>query len=157
MINKNDCLSILIKLEDSGITEAKQYTKKLFLAKEPPIEVLRFIAAQRGLEVSSFYEMLRKNHNKKKSPLYTNILRESQDIKTAITTLSCLVTQILLYGSKLENPTIFFREVRAEEISRVLNNYFKSGDIDGCLAMLRLVKSDLLVLEYIAGRRDLQN
>ena len=156
MITKNDCLSILIKLEDSGITEAKQFTKKLFLAKEPPIDVLKFIASQRGLEVSNFYDMIRKNHNKKKSPLYTNIVRETSDIKTTVTTLSCLLTQILLYGSKLDNPTLFYREVRAEEISRVLNNYFKTNDFDSCQTMLRIVKSDLLVLEYIMGRRDLQ-
>ena len=68
MITKNDCLSILVKLEDSGVTEAKQSIKKLFLSKVPAIEILRFIAVQRGFEVSNFYEMLRKNHNKKKSP-----------------------------------------------------------------------------------------
>ena len=156
MITKNDCLSILVKLEDSGVVEARQYIKKLLISKEPSIEVLRFIAWQRGFEVSNFYEMLRKNHNKKKSPLYTNILKEIDTPKEIITTLSCMLTQILLYASKLENPTSFYREARAEEISRVINNYFKTGTLEDCISMLKLIKSDLLVLEYISGRRDLE-
>lgn len=156
MITKNDCLSILVKLDDSGVTEAKQYIKKLFISKEPSIEVLKFIAVQRGFEVSNFYEMLRKSHNKKKSPLYTNILKEIDTPKEIITTLSCLLTQILLYASKLESPTSFYREVRAEEISRVINAYFKNGSLEDCISMLKLIKSDLLVLEYISGRRDLE-
>jgi len=155
MITKNDCLSILVKLEDSGISEANIYIKKMFLAKEPPIEVLRFIAQNRGFEISHFYEVLRKSHNKNKSPLYTNIVREISDPKEITTTLSSLLTQILLYGNKLAHPLAFYKEARAEEISRVLNTYFKTGDLDSCIALLRIIKSDLLVMEYISGRRDL--
>jgi hypothetical protein len=144
-----------VKLEDSGVPEAKTYIKKLVVAKDPTIEVLRFISKNRGIEVGAFYDMLRRNHNKKRSPLYLNILKDIESPKEIVTTLSCLLTQVLLYGSKLENAAAFYREARAEEITRVLNNYFKTGDLDACTAMLRLVKSDLVVLEYIAGRRDL--
>lgn len=156
MLTKNDCLSILVRLEDDGVTDAKYYTRKLLLAKEPPVEVLKFIASQQGIEASNFYEMLRKSHNQKKSPLYTNILRSVDDTKEVVTTLSCMITQILLYGSKLENPSAFYSEIRAEEISRVLNDYFATGSIEKCLLMLQVVKSDLLVLEYLAGRRDIE-
>ena len=155
MITKNDCLTILVKLEDSGITEAKTYTKKLMISREPSIDVLRFISQQRGFEIGHFYEMLRRNHNKKKSPLYTNILKEIADPKDIIVTLSSLLTQILLYGSKLENPIAFYKEARGAEISEVLNDYFNSGNLNRCLTMLKVIKSDLLVMEYIAGRRDL--
>ena len=117
--------------------------------------VLKFISDNRGLEVSKFYEMLRKSHNQKKSPLYTNILKEIDDPQEVITTLSCLLTQILLYGKKLESRDQFFREVRAEELTRVLNNYFKTGLYEECLNLIKVIKSDLLVLEYIAGRREL--
>lgn len=156
MITKNDCLSILVKLEDSGITEAKYFIKKLLMSREPTIEVIRFIAQNRGFEVSNFYELLRKNHNKNKSPLYTNILKEINNPKEIIATLSCLLTQIILYGNKLENAAAFYREVRAEEVSRVLNTYLKTGDLDTCLAILQLIKSDILVLEYATGRRELK-
>ena len=125
------------------------------VARDIPLEVLKFISDNRGLEVSKFYEMLRRSHNQKKSPLYTNILKEIDDPQEVVTTLSCLLTQILLYGKKLENRDQFFREVRAEELTRVLNNYFKTGLYEECLNLIKVIKSDLLVLEYIAGRRDL--
>jgi hypothetical protein len=155
MITKNDCLTILVKLEDSGIIEARPYVRKLMIAREPSIDVLRFIAQQRGFEIGRFYEMLRKSHNEKKSPLYTNILKEVEEPKEIVVTLSCLLTQILLYGSKLDNPTAFYKEARASEISEVLNTYFETSDLERCLTMLKVIKSDLLVMEYIAGRRDL--
>lgn len=155
MITKNDCLSILVHLEDSGVTNIDPYMRKLLVSREIPVEVLKFISDNRGLEISNFYEMLRKNHNKKKSPLYTNIVREQTEEKEVLTTLSCLLTQILLYGKKLVSPEIFFKEARAEEITRVINTYFKTGIYEECITLLKLIKSDLLVLEYIAGRREL--
>jgi len=155
MITKNDCLSILVKLEDNGVQGIDPYMRKLLVSKEIPLDVLKFISDNRGIEVGHFYEVLRKSHNQKKSPLYTNILKEVENPDELITTLSCLLTQILLYGNKLINRDQFFREVRAEEISRVLNNFFKTGTYEESSALLKLIKSDLLVLEYIAGRRDL--
>ena len=155
MITKNDCLSILTKLDESGVSGANSYVRKLVVARDIPLEVLKFISDNRGLEVSKFYEMLRKSHNQKKSPLYTNILKEVDDPQEVITTLSCLLTQILLYGKKLDNRDQFFREVRAEELTRVLNNYFKTGLYEECLHLIKVLKSDLLVLEYIAGRREI--
>ena len=155
MITKNDCLSILAKLDESGVSGVNPYVKKLLISRDIPPEVLKFISDNRGLEVSHFYEMLRKSHNQKKSPLYTNILKEIDDPQEVITTLSCLLTQILLYGKKIDNRDQFFREVRAEELTRVLNNYFKTGLYEDCLSLIKLLKSDLLVLEYIAGRREL--
>ena len=155
MITKNDCLSILVKLEDSGVQGVDPYIKKLLISREAPIEVLKFISDNRGIEVGNFYEVLRKSHNQKKSPLYTNILKEVQEEEEVVTTLSCLLTQILLYGKKLVNKDAFFKEVRAEEITRVLNTYFQTGVCEDCKTLLNLIKSDLLVLEYIAGRREL--
>lgn len=155
MITKNDCLTILVSLEDRGVN-IDQQMKKLLTAKEIPVEVLQFILTNRGIEVANFYEMLRKKHNQKKSPLYHNIVKDITDPEEIITTLACLLVQITLYGKKLSyNKDIFQREVRAEEISRVLNSYYATGTLDGCLALIRLIKADLLVLEHISGRRDL--
>ncbi len=155
MITKNDCMSILIKLEDRGIN-IDNYMRKLVTSKDIPLEVLKFISQHRGIEVANFYEMLRKKHNQKKSPLYLNIVKEASDLDDIITTLVCLLTQITLYGNKLDNKDSFLKEVRAEEITRVLNEYFKTGVYDSCLALLKIIKSDLLVLEYINGRRELK-
>lgn len=155
MITKNDCLTLLVSLEDRGI-EIDRQMKRLLTTKEIPIEVLKFILDHRGIEVANFYEMLRKKHNQKKSPLYHNIVKDITDPEDVITTLACLLVQISLYSKKLTtNKDIFQREVRAEEISRVLNNYYSTGTLENCITLLRLLKSDLLVLEHISGRRDL--
>ena len=154
MITKNDCLTILVALEDKGVNIDSQM-RKLVTNKEIPMEVLKFILDNRGIEVANFYEMLRKKHNQKKSPLYHNIVKDIVDTDEVITTLACLLVQIALYSNKLtSNKEIFQREVRAEEITRVLNNYYSSGEFDQCLALLKLLKTDLLVLEHIGGRRD---
>lgn len=154
MITKNDCLTILVSLEDKGIN-IDQQMKKLITSKEIPIETLKFILDNRGSEVANFYEMLRKKHNQKKSPLYHNIVKEITDPEEIITTLACLLVQITLYSKKLTtNKEIFQREIRAEEITRVLNNYYSTGVLDQCVALIRLLKTDLLVLEHISGRRE---
>jgi hypothetical protein len=157
MITKNDCLSILVSLEDRGIN-IDQQMKQLLTTKEIPLSVLKFILDNRGIEVANFYEMLRKKHNQKKSPLYHNIVKEDLDSEEVVTTLACLLVQITLYSKKLPtNRELFQREVRAEEISRVLNTYYSTGMLDSCLALMKLLKTDLLVLEHISGRRELLN
>ena len=154
MITKNDCLTVLVALEDKGL-DINPIMKKLITAKDVPHEVLKFILDNRGIEVASFYEMLRKKHNDKKSPLYHNIVKDIVDPDEVIITLACLLVQISLYSKKLPaNKEIFQREVRAEEITRVLNDYYATGVLDNCLALLRLLKADLLVLEHISGRRE---
>ena len=154
MITKNDCLTVLVALEDKGL-DINQPMKKLVTSKDVPLDVLKFILDNRGIEVANFYEMLRKKHNDKKSPLYHNIVKDITDPEEVVTTLACLLVQVTLYSKKLtSNKEIFKREVRAEEITRVLNNYYATGALDNCLALLRLLKADLLVLEHVSGRRD---
>lgn len=154
MITKNDCLTLLVSLEDHGVNIDKPM-RKLVTNREIPIEVLKFILENRGIEVANFYEMLRRKHNQKKSPLYHNIVKEITDTDDIITTLACLLVQITLYSKKLSttNKEIFQREIRAEEITRVLNDYYSTGNFDQCLALVKLLKADLLVLEHISGRR----
>ena len=96
MITKNDCLTVLVSLEDRGVDIDKQM-KKLLSSKDIPLEVLKFISDNRGIEVANFYEMLRKKHNQNKSPLYHNIVKDIDDPDEIITTLACLLVQITLY------------------------------------------------------------
>ena len=154
MITKNDCMSILLKLEDQGIN-INNTMRKLVVSKDIPLEVLQFIAKNRGMEAINFYEMLRVRYNKKKTPLYKNILKTVDDSEIT-TVLTCLLTQIVLYSKKLESKDLFLREIRAEEIARVLNDYFKTDDLEQCKKVLQLVKADLMVLEYLNGKRSLE-
>ena len=154
MLNKSDCMSILIKLEDQGI-DINAQMKKLILAKDIPIDVLKFIAEKQGLEAIKFYEMLRKSYNSKKSKLYKNILDEIQT-EDACVILSSLLLQIALYSSKLtDTKSSFLQEIRASEISEALTDFYNSDSLAKCLTVLNAIKTDLLVLEYLNGRREL--
>ena len=154
MLNKSDCMSILIKLEDQGI-DINAQMKKLILAKDIPIDVLKFIAEKQGLEAIKFYEMLRKSYNNKKSKLYKNIL-DDINLDNICVILSSLLLQIALYSSKLtDTKNSFLQEIRANEISEALADFYKSDNIEKCLAVLNAIKTDLLVLEYLNGRREL--
>ena len=154
MLNKSDCMSILIKLEDKGV-DINAQMKKLILAKDIPIDVLKFIAEKQGLEAVNFYEMLRKSYNNKKSKLYKNIL-DDINIDDVCVILSSLLLQIALYSSKLtDTKNSFLQEIRANEISDALADFYKSDNVEKCLAVLNAIKTDLLVLEYLNGRREL--
>ena len=152
MLNKSDCMSILIKLEDKGV-DINAQMKKLILAKDIPIDVLKFIAEKQGLEAVNFYEMLRKSYNNKKSKLYKNILDDIK-LEDVCVILSSLLLQIALYSSKLtDTKNSFLQEIRANEISDALADFYKSDNVEKCLAVLNAIKTDLLVLEYLNGRR----
>lgn len=154
MLNKSDCMSILIKLEDKGV-DINAQMKKLILAKDIPIDVLKFIAEKQGLEAVNFYEMLRKSYNNKKSKLYKNILDDIK-LEDVCVILSSLLLQIALYSSKLtDTKNSFLQEIRANEISDALADFYKSDNVEKCLAVLNAIKTDLLVLEYLNGRREL--
>ena len=154
MLNKSDCMSILIKLEDKGV-DINAQMKKLILAKDIPIDVLKFIAEKQGLEAVNFYEMLRKSYNNKKSKLYKNILDDIK-LEDVCIILSSLLLQIALYSSKLtDTKNSFLQEIRANEISEALADFYKSDNVEKCLAVLNAIKTDLLVLEYLNGRREL--
>ena len=154
MLNKSDCMSILIKLEDKGV-DINAQMKKLILAKDIPIDVLKFIAEKQGLEAVNFYEMLRKSYNNKKSKLYKNILDDIK-LEDVCVILSSLLLQIALYSSKLtDTKNSFLQEIPANEISDALADFYKSDNVEKCLAVLNAIKTDLLVLEYLNGRREL--
>lgn len=152
MITKNDCLSLLTTIDDK---DTNKYIKILLTDKSIPLEVLQFIADKKGLELMNFYEHIRQNHNKKKSPLYINIVKENDDYKDIRTTLSSFLNQALLYSNKLDDSTKFLKGARVEEVSRALNTYFKSNDMGECIAIMQLIRADLFFMEYVADRRKL--
>ncbi len=154
MLTKSDCLSILVKMEDAGI-DVRNNMKELLISKDIPTKVLEFIVKNKWIEAGNFYEMLRKKHNQKKSPLYVNILKDIENEDQCITTLVCLLVQINLYSNKLEkDKDLFLKEIRAEELLKVLHEYYSTKDSSSCLNLLKLIKTDLLVLECLAGRRE---
>ena len=153
MITKNDIILLLTELQDNNINVDK-YLMKTMLSDSINMDALKFINDNRQLDVAKFYEVLRKNNNTKKSPLYKNIVKdELTDATEVLTTLAALNLQILLFAKKLDNNQMFLKHSRGEEITRVLNNYYATYDLIPCYKLLKLIKADLVALEHIAGRR----
>lgn len=153
MITKNDIILLLTELQENNIN-VDNYLRKTILSESVNLDALKFINDNRQLDVAKFYEMLRKNNNSKKSPLYKNIVKEElSNADDVLTTLAALNLQILLFAKKLDDNQMFLKHSRGEEITKVLNNYYATYDLIPCYKLLKLIKADLVALEHIAGRR----
>ena len=149
MITRNDCVLLLTEIQQQTRESMSSYIKKVFNSPDIDIDILKFINNKRQLDLTRFYEKLRKSYNNKKSSLYINIVKETEDPTEVLTTLASLNLQILLFAKNVEDKSMFFNHARSQEITMVLNNYFKTYDIKPCLQLLRLVKADLKVCEYM--------
>lgn len=155
MLTKNDLLILLTDLENVG-TPIDEQTMLLLKSPTIPFSVLKFINDKRQLDVASFYDLIRKNYNNKKSSLYKNIVKEdNKKLEEVLVILSALNLQIMLFAEKLEDNRMFLKHSRGEEVTQVLNNYYKNYDLRPCVKLLRLIKADLMAFDYVTGRRDL--
>ena len=148
MLKKNDLLLLLTELKKEG-QDVDNYIKNLYSPNFNILAVTKFINDQRQLDVAQFYEKLRHNYNKKKSDLYINIVKETEDLEEILTTLAAYNLQVLLFGKKIDNKELFYKASRAEEVTRVLNNYYKTYDINQCRLVLSLIKADIKLFEEI--------
>lgn len=148
MIKKNDILLLLTELQDQGV-DVSTHIKNLYKTPSVPLDIIKFINDNRQIDVAGFYEKLRSNYNHKKSDLYINIVKEIDDVDEILTTLAAYNLQVLLFGRKIKNKDIFYKASRAEEVTRVLNNYYKTYDVEKCRIVLSLIKADIKLFEEI--------
>lgn len=149
MLTKNDLILLLTEMQEDG-KDTSRFISELFQAEGISKNVLKYINDNRHLDVANFYEVLRKSYNNKKSNLYKNLVKEEiNEPIEALITLSSLNLQILLYAKKLDDDKMFLKHSRAEEITQVLNNYYRTYDLIPCLKALKVIKSDLKCFESI--------
>lgn len=146
MISKNDCLLLLADMKDNK-EEAKEYSFKILRDPSAIAETISFINKYRQIDLSKFYQKLRKSYNAKKSKLYKNIVKEIEDPTEVIITLTSLLNQIMLFTKTCEDKQMFLRHSRFKEILQVLNVYYNTNDANSCIDLLKLIKIDLKVLE----------
>lgn len=150
MLRTNDLILLLTELEDRGVEGASQHIRIVLSQKDVPVNTIKFIHSNRPIDVAEFYNKLRRSYNAKKSSLYINLVRDNiKEPTDALTTLASLNLQILLYAKKLQQPQMFLAHSRAEEITRVLNNYYRTYDLQPVLALRTLIKADLKSFEKI--------
>ena len=152
-ITKQDCLILLTQLKKDGI-DVSEMSKKAALQRDISLEIIDFINQNRPFAVSQFYEKLRKSYNAKKSQLYKSIVKsdEVEEPKDIIVTLSSLGLQIVLYAKQVEDPQMFLRQARYDELTRCLYVYSQTFDLIPAIKLLRLFKMDLKAFEYLKDK-----
>ena len=153
MITSNDLILLLTDIQEHGENVDSMLMEVMSNTGRIPEDVLKFFNDRRPLDVTCFYDLLRNNYNHHKSELYRNIMKEIDDPDEVIVTLGALNLQIELYGRKLANRKMFFEHSRANEIIRVLGNYYATFDITEAMKLLKLIKADNVVLETVSGHR----
>ena len=153
MLTKTDLLLLLTEIESTGRNVDAEIFN-LLRSETISYDVLKFINDNRQFDVALFYDLIRKNYNNKKSNLYINLVREDlNNPSEVLITLSALNLQILLFSKKLADNKMFLKHSRAEEITNVLNIYYKTYDLLPCIKLLKLIKADLIAFEHISGHR----
>lgn len=147
MLTRRDCLLLLACVEDEHAEEAKKMAQEIVKTGKITAQIIKFLNDRRPIDLIKFYEKLRRSYNQKKSTLYINIMRETEDATEALTTLSALALQILLFGKQVEDKTMFFRQARLKEIYEVLCGYATTGDIIPCQKLISIIKADIKAME----------
>lgn len=148
MISRLDILSLLNELKENG-EDVNSYEKEVMLSTSIPINIIKFLNDKRSFDVSKFFEKLRYSYNHKKSDLYLNIVKEVSDVEEVLTTLASYNLQVLLFAKKVKDKEMFYRNTRVEEVTRALNNYYKTFELDSCLQILSLIKADIKLFESV--------
>lgn len=148
MITKNDIMILLMDLKDKGIN-ISTHLKNLYSSISIPLETLKLLNDNRSFDVAGFYERLRSSYNKKRSDLYINIVRETDNFEDILTTLASYNLQALLYSKTLKDKEMFYRNSRLEEVAEALINYYRTFDIDPCIKLISLIKADIKLFENI--------
>ena len=154
MISKSDVMLLLTELQNNGEDVSNEITS-LYRESSISLDTLKRINKSQPLELIKFYDKLRDSYNKKHSKMYINIMRSdenaTQNAKTILTTLSGLLNQILQF--ECDDKPMFLKHVRADEITQVLEIYFKTFNITPAFKLLKLIKADIVVSEMINGHR----
>lgn len=148
MLTRQDCYKILFEMSNKGLNVQKQIST-LSTSTKVPIELIRFINQNRELNVTTFYESLRKKHNAKSSKLYLKLMKEEIEATECLKTLSSYITQVLIMSESIDTGErkSFYNSVRIKEALSALNKYFLEQDITECIDILKMIKSDIKILE----------
>ena len=79
MITRNDCVLLLTEIQNQTGESTTKYIKELFRSNDISVDILKYINDKRQLDLTKFYQKIRKSYNNKRSSLYINIVKETED------------------------------------------------------------------------------
>ena len=153
MISRTDVVLLLSSLNIPE-QQVQDLIRQVYGSQDLPLEVLQFINDRRQLDLTAFYQKLRKSYNHKKSKLYVMLVRDDLNPAEIPTTLASYGLQVALYADKASDRQMFLNHARAREVNVVLAKYYTDYDLTGCLNLLRVIRADLIACEVIEGRRQ---
>lgn len=147
-ITKLDCLTLLNDLSSKGVN-TKDVQAILLKDSNKLIDTLKFINDNRQLDLTKFYEKIRRSYNQKKSILYINIVKDIDvnNISSVVTTLNSYALQVTLFGTQVENKAMFYKFARLDEVYACLYKYAKTFDMTSCIDVLKHISLDIKALE----------
>lgn len=153
MLSRQECYKLLMELKQKGLEDTDKYFLQLTRCTSVPLEVIKYINTHRELDVTKFYEALRKENNNRKSKLYINIMKEIDDPDELLITLSSLITKIFIFSKELKavEKINFFKNVKLEQLESAIMLYSRTGDVTGCINLLSRIKNDIKILESSKG------
>lgn len=149
MLQKTDLLLLLTDIqENEPELDVKDYVDQVIRTPGISLEALKFINAHRLLDVTEFYEKLRKSYNQKRSNLYINIMKSDEtELKNVMIVLTSLLNQIMIYADKAQDKQMFLKHARADELCKAILIHLNTYDIQPAVKLLQLVKADLKTLQ----------
>lgn len=156
MISSNDCIVLLTEIKQELGIDTGKYIKKVLTSGTPDIETLKFINDNRQMDLTAFYEKLRKSYNHKKSQLYIKLVKgpDSNNINEVLNTLNSYALQVTLFSRDVKDKQIFFRFTRLQEVYQCLYYYTKTYDLTNCINLLNIIRADLKTLETTYRKQE---
>lgn len=151
MLQKTDLILLLTTLqEENPQLDVKDYIDLTIKTPGISLDALRFINNNRQLDVTAFYEKLRRSYNDKRSNLYINIVKSDEtEIKNVMVVITSLLNQIMIYADKASDKQLFLKHSRADELCKSILLYLTNYDIQPAVKLLQLVKADLKTLQEV--------
>lgn len=149
MLQKTDLLLLLTDIQEAEPqNDVKEYVDMVIKTPGINFEALKFINEHRLLDVTNFYEKLRRSYNQKRSKLYINIMKSDEtELKDVLVVLTSLLNQIMIFAEQAKDRQMFLKHARADEICKALLVYLTSYNIQPAVQLVQLVKADLKALQ----------
>ena len=149
MLQKTDLLLLLTDIQEAEPqNDVKEYVDMVIKTPGINFEALKFINEHRLLDVTNFYEKLRRSYNQKRSKLYINIMKSDEtELKDVLVVLTSLLNQIMIFAEQAKDKQMFLKHARADEICKALLVYLTSYNIQPAVRVVQLVKADLMALQ----------